>query len=170
VVQQLGVRQHQATAGQEEHVGSVLIQTVHPPSNWRARTQNDASLVLRLQYGRFTALLTGDLDGPGEAQVVSRAADLRSLLLKTPHHGSRNAAREALLRRVQARWAVVSVGRNNPFGNPAVETLQRLLRSGARPLLTSDQGAITFETDGVNYLLSSHRCGVLDEGELPPHF
>jgi competence protein ComEC len=114
--------------------------------------------------------MMGDLDGPGEAQVVAWAADLRSLLLKAPHHGSRNAAGEALLRRVQPRWAVVSVGRNNPFGNPSVETLQRLLRSGARPLLTSDQGAITLETDGIKYLLSSYRCGVLDAGELPPHF
>lgn len=163
----LGLVLRPSAAGREESVAGVRVRTLHPPPLWQGRSPNDASVVLRVDYGSFSALLTGDLDGPGEAKLVGEAADLRSLLLKVPHHGSRSAAGMEFLSRIRPRWAVISAGRNNPFGNPSPETVRRLLRVGARLLPISDLGAVVFETDGRNYRLGSYRCGVLDCGELP---
>jgi competence protein ComEC len=151
-----------------ESADRVSIEVLHPPLSWRQRSPNEDSLVLCLKYGRFAALLTGDLEGAGERQLLLRPSDLRCALLKVPHHGSRTAASATFLRRVRPRWAVVSVGRNNPFGNPSAETLMRLIKAGARPLLTSELGAVTFATDGKNYGLWSYRCGLLEAGSLPP--
>ena len=72
------------------------------------------------------------------------------------------------LDRTQPRWAVISAGRNNPFGHPSKETLARLRSHSVWPLLTTEEGAITMETDGERYWLWSHVCGTLESGPLPP--
>jgi competence protein ComEC len=155
-------------AGKDEvyDVAGVRIRTLHPPAGKPGRTVNDSSVVMRLEYGNFSALLAGDLEGTGEAEVLSSAESIRSRLLKVAHHGSRSATLDRFLDRVQPRWAVISAGRKNPFQNPSRETLIRLLHHGARLLLTMDQGAIFFETDGINYTLSSYGLGLLDQGVL----
>ena len=155
-------------AGRAEKGTELNVQVLHPPADWNTASLNESSLVLRIQYGRFTALLPGDLEGRGEAEVLAQAACLEGLLLKVPHHGSRTAATLPFLQSVRPRWAVISAGRNNPFGNPSPETLLRLIKAGARPLLTQDHGTIFFETDGRSYTLSSYRGGLLEKGTLPP--
>jgi competence protein ComEC len=157
---------HAVAAGEEWNVAGVDVRVVSPLGKEPLRSLNDSSVVLHLNFGRFSALLTGDLEGTGEAGVLSRERDLRSLLLKVGHHGSRNATLDPLLERAQPRWAVISAGKRNPFQNPSPETIRRLLRHGARPLLTMDQGAIFFETDGTNYVLESYALGVLERGTL----
>ena len=131
------------------------------------RSTNEDSVVLRLTCGRFTALLAGDLEKTGERDFLSRRHDARSLLLKTAHHGSRNATSDPFLDAVQPHWAVLSSGRNNPFGHPSREVVARLLRRGVRLLSTQDLGAVTFETDGDRYRIRSHVTGIVEQGLLP---
>jgi len=137
------------------------VRVLNPPRGRPFRSINDGSLAIRLEFGRFSALLAGDMEGPAET-----AAAMPSLLLKVGHHGSRNATLDPFLEQVRPRWAVISVGRKNPFGNPSAETLQRLLRHRARILVTADLGAISFETDGSRYRISSHTLGILEQGVL----
>ncbi len=154
-------------AGMEDSVGPVSVRVLHPPADAVFRSSNETSVVLRLACGRFAALLTGDLEKAGEAALLARTEEMSGPLLKVAHHGSRFATSEALLGRVRPRWAVVSVGRNNPFRHPAREVMDRLRRHGVRPLLTMDEGAITFETDGRRYRIRSHVRGILETGMLP---
>ncbi len=154
-------------AGEEHFVGSVRVQVLNPLQDGTPRTVNDNSIVLRLSYGRFAAMLTGDLEAAGELEVATRTPAFHTQLLKVAHHGSRTATQEFFLNRARPRWAVISAGRNNPFGHPSREVLLRLIRLGARPFLTTDQGAITFVTDGNRYSLSSHVSGILEQGILP---
>jgi competence protein ComEC len=157
---------HAVAAGEECNVAGVNVRVVSPPGKGPFRSLNDSSVVLHFTFGRFSALLTGDLEGTGEAEVLSREHGVRSLLLKVGHHGSRNATLDPLLEHAQPRWAVISAGKRNPFQNPSPETIRRLLHHGVRPLLTMDQGAIFFETDGTNYVLKSYALGVLELGML----
>jgi competence protein ComEC len=158
---------HRAEAGELYEICGVRIQVLNPPDSAAGRTTNENSIVLRLEFGRFSALLTGDLEGAGEAAVLSRHDDLHSLLLKVSHHGSRNGTKEGFLRRVRPQWGVISVGKNNPFGHPSAEVVTRLLRAGVRYFLTTDQGAIAFETDGASYRIESRVGGLIDSGLLP---
>jgi competence protein ComEC len=157
---------HAVAAGEECNIAGVEVRVLSPTGKGPFRSLNDGSVVLHLKFGRFSALLTGDLEGTGETEVLSRTHDLRSLLLKVAHHGSRSATLDPLLESAQPRWAVISAGRRNPFQNPSPETIHRLLRHGARLLLTMDQGAIFFETDGTSYILRSHALGLLEQGIL----
>jgi len=158
---------HAVVAGEQTDVAGVAVRVLSPVGKDPFRSLNDGSVVLRLQFGRFSALLDGDLESSGEAEVLSREPRLRSLLLKVGHHGSRSASSDRYLERVQPRWAVISAGRRNPFHNPSPETMLRLLHHGARPLLTMDLGAVFMETDGIHYTLRSYTLGVLEQGVLP---
>jgi competence protein ComEC len=121
---------------------------------------------MQLSFGRFSALLTGDLEKSGETELLAQPGISGCQLLKVAHHGSRSGTTDAFLDRVQPRWAAISVGRNNPFGHPSRETMYRLRQHGARPLSTIDEGAITIETDGYSYVLKSHIHGILERGYL----
>jgi competence protein ComEC len=156
----------QAQAGDATRLAGVEIHTLHPPLGVRYGSPNECSVVLRLRYGRFVALLPGDLEKEGERCLLMSHADLRSSLLKVAHHGSRYATPDEMLDQVLPRWAIISAGKHNPFGNPARELLMRLLRRGIRPLLTMDHGAISITTDGERYVLQSHVCGLLESGFL----
>jgi len=161
-----GVPVQLAGSGEEYQVAGVTVRVLPPLQGETPRSMNDASMVLHLAYGKLGALLPGDLEGSGEHRILAGYPRLQSQLLKVAHHGSRNATLKPLLDRVGPRWAVISAGRKNPFQNPAGETLLRLLHNRTRLLLTMDQGAIFFETDGVSYKLSSYNLGLLESGVL----
>ncbi len=150
-----------------ETVAGVLVETLNPPEGEPVGSTNEGSVVLHFSHGRFSCLLTGDLERSAESRVVARTGDMRSLLLKVAHHGSRWATMDPLLDQAHPRWGIISVGRNNPFGHPSREVVERLLRHRIRPLLTLDQGAITFATDGTRYKLLSYVAGILESGLLP---
>ncbi len=153
-------------AGMEERIGPVLVRVLHPRADSAFDTSNENSIVLHFSYRGFSALLTGDLEKAGERALLEQTPNLRSRLLKVAHHGSRSGTSHALLARVQPRWAIVSAGRNNPFGHPSREVMARLRHHGAQSFLTTDKGAIIFETDGNRYSIKSHVWGVLEQGDI----
>ncbi len=167
LVQAKMISTNQIHAGEEEKVGGVRVRTLHPPDDGILRSTNENSLVLHLKYKRFSALLTGDLGQSGEAEILSFAGNIRSLLLKVAHHGSHSSTRDDFLDRIQSRWAVISAGQNNPHGHPSREVLLRLHQHGVRPILTIDEGTITVETDGTRYVVKTYVSGILEEGSLP---
>jgi competence protein ComEC len=161
-----GIRVNLRQAGTEEIVGLVRVRTIHPPSNSNLGSANENSLTLQFLFKHFSALLTGDLEKSGEREAIAQPINLHSELLKVGHHGSRFGTSNDFLDRTQPRWAIVSAGRNNTFGHPSPEVLARLLRHSARPILTLDEGAITFETDGEQYAIKTHIRGIIERGEL----
>lgn len=102
----------------------------------RGNSPNDRSLVLEMAVQGHRILLTGDADG------VAEPGGIPADVLQVAHHGSRAAAGEAFLARVQPEIALVSVGRNG-YGHPNPETLSRLEDAGASVYCTLDTGAVT---------------------------
>jgi competence protein ComEC len=111
---------------------------------------NNDSLVLRMQYGQSSALLEGDAEAPGEhtmvaASLTNPAAALGpDTLLKVGHHGSRTSTTPEFLALVAPQDAVISVGRNNTFGHPRPEVIQRLHDAHAHVFRTDQFGLTTF--------------------------
>ena len=130
------------------------------------KSPNENSLVFRLIYGRFTALLTGYMRKSGEAAVLRRTEDIGAQLLKVGHHGSRSATSDLFLEMTRPRWAVISAGRGNPYGHPSPDVLARLERHGARTFVTMKHGAVTYEKGGESYVIRSHVYGIMEKGTL----
>jgi competence protein ComEC len=116
---------------------------------------NDSSLVLRLQYGQRSILLTGDIEARAEAALAARLppADL----LKAPHHGSQTSSTEALLRAVAPRAVIISCGDHNRFGFPHAPVLARYARLGIDTWRTDEDGRVLCETDGVFWYVEGLR-------------
>jgi competence protein ComEC len=125
------------------------------PSAEAGANLNDSSVVLRLQYGSFAMLLTGDLGEAGEHAVVETGTSLRSTVLKIGHHGSRTSTSERFLDLVDPSVALISVGADNRFGHPAPDVLDRL--AGQSVYRTDESGDIRLTTDGDSVWISTQR-------------
>lgn len=122
---------------------------------------NESSLVVKLSYGTFSALFTGDLGFPGEEYLLNRQREaIRDIcFLKVGHHGSKYSSAAAFLQMTSPEIAFISCGRNNRYGHPAPETLTRLEAAGSKTLRTDRDGAVTLLTaqDGNITLQTYHQ-------------
>lgn len=109
---------------------------------------NEVSVVLRLSFGAFSMLLTGDIEDKGEAATLRRPSILRSTVLKSPHHGSRSSSGTAFLNAVDPEAVAVSAGMYNSFGHPSPEVIERYRRRGAEVFRTDQGGAVIIRSNG----------------------
>jgi competence protein ComEC len=130
-------------------LGSVEL-TIFPQPPEDRKEENNNSIGLRLKYGDFSVLLTGDSEETERQWWLKHDPELmrNCTILKLAHHGSRNGTDARWLQTVRPELAVASLGRNNDYGHPHSETITLLRRSGL-PLLRTDQlGTITITSDG----------------------
>jgi len=120
--------------------------------------KNNDSIVIRLQYGERTILLTGDAEKQAEYEMLSEneASFLHADVLKVGHHGSKNSTMPEFLEAVSPRVSVISSGEENPYGHPSPELLERLQESGTRILRTDENGAVRILTDGHTIQVSCY--------------
>ena len=118
-------------------------------------SENDRSIVLKVTCGQVSFLFTGDAGAAAEAALLSGGAELHADVLKVAHHGSSSAGTAAFLNAVSPDYAVISVGRSNPYGHPAQETLDALHSRGTQIFRTDLNGDILFTSDGTRIFVSS---------------
>jgi beta-lactamase superfamily II metal-dependent hydrolase len=111
-------------------------------------TDNDRSLALRLTYGSFSLLLTGDGEAAAEEAMVASGLPLSSTVLKVGHHGARTSGNDFFLKAVRPQAVVISCGEGNLSGHPHPELLQRIAAAGAAALRTDELGTVELITDG----------------------
>ncbi|MBC8063518.1 MAG: MBL fold metallo-hydrolase [Chlorobia bacterium] len=113
---------------------------------------NEGSLFVRLESGRSSAILTGDAFLATEERLQKRL-DWRAQILKVGHHGSRTSTSESFLKSIEARWAVVSCGRDNRFDHPH-KSVMEILRRHVDVFRTDMQGDITFEAGPEGFAMN----------------
>jgi competence protein ComEC len=118
---------------------------------WAPPTENDRSLVLRLQYGTVRVLLTGDIQQATERWLLTHRADLRADILQVPHHGSQTSTSPAFVQRVRPQVGIISLGAGNPYGHPHPRVLRVLAEQHVQVFRTDYHGAITITSDGTQY-------------------
>jgi len=138
----------------------VRFTLLHPDTTWSEwhADLNEDSIVLRVEFGAFTALFAGDAGFAAETRMAGHVG--RVDLLKVGHHGSRGASGDAWLAELTPRAAIVSVGAHNRYGHPAPETLTRLRAHHADIWRTDQDGTITAVTDGHTMTLRAGRRSV----------
>lgn len=143
---------HLATlqAGDLIRFGDVEMEVLWPPAATHANepSRNNDSIVVRITFRSRSLLLTGDIEKSGESALLATGKELRSDVVKAPHHGSRTSSTPAFVAATKPNVAIVSVGQYSMFGHPHPDVIERWQAIGAEVLTTGKCGAITVTTDG----------------------
>jgi competence protein ComEC len=130
--------------------GEASVEVLYPEADDspEAVSDNNHSLVIRLNLGVKKFLLTGDIEKETESWLTQQPHFLRADVVKVAHHGSRTSSIQSFVDAARAEYAVISVGRTSQFGHPHREVVERWNAAGARLLTTGERGTISISTDG----------------------
>ncbi len=116
---------------------------LHPTPDYEWESENDYSLTLDICYKDLKILATGDLEEAGES--VLELTGKRYDVLKVGHHGSKTSTSQELLNQINPQVALISCGKNNRYGHPAQEVVERLEKVGSMVCCTTEYGAVMIE-------------------------
>ncbi|MBU4284807.1 MBL fold metallo-hydrolase [Patescibacteria group bacterium] len=127
----------------------IYLNILHPFENMDGKELSDSnnySIVSKLVYKNFDALFTGDIEKSVEKKLIQSGINLKSDILKIAHHGSKTSTSEEFLKAVDAIVAVIQMGKDNQYGHPHQEVLERL--KNLRVLQIGEHGDTEIVTDG----------------------
>lgn len=144
-----GAAYHEPRLGEVYQIGSARIEVLNPDK--LTGDPNVGSVSFRLIYGNVAFMFTGDAEAPTERAIIDTGRDLHAQILKLGHHGSNTSSSLAFLLAVKPELAIWSAGKDNVYGHPSPETLDRLKRLGIKTLGTAINGTIVVATDGMTF-------------------
>jgi len=146
-----GVTEITPDVGKTIRVGLMSLDILYPTVGFQSTKVNEYSIVTLLKYKEFEALLTGDINQAisDQLSMIGQIASVE--YIKVPHHGSRDGLMENLLKAIDPKIAVISLGKNNSYGHPHEEILQMLNKYQVRILRTDETGDVEVVTDGERY-------------------
>ena len=130
--------------------GSTTLSILFPDHDPSGLESNMSSIVARLVYGESEYMLTGDSPQEIEEYLVSIGTSLESDVLKAGHHGSKTSSAESFVSAVAPTYVIYSAGKDNSYGHPHKEVVDRLNTHGVIQINTAERGSIYSETDGVS--------------------
>jgi competence protein ComEC len=142
--------------------GKLRMTFLHPTIEYQPTSNNDYSAVISISYDDFDMLLTGDLEAKGEKGLIRFLTSISDKVqtdydvLKVAHHGSKNSTNEEILSIIKPEFSLISCGKNNRYGHPHVELLERLDDMGSEVVITYESGAITIKTDGKRMVVEEY--------------
>ncbi len=136
-------------------------------ANETASDNNDASIVLKLTYGDISFLLTGDAGVALEKEML--AQDVKATVLKAGHHGSNTSSSQSFIQAVHPEVTILSYGKDNKYGHPHVEVVERLQAIGSKIYATAETGSVIVSTDGGNYDVSANEWSETVATTSPTH-
>lgn len=129
-------------------LGEATISVLHPRKDFEAHdrqayaAENDRSLVVQIRSEGKVLLFTGDIGREAEQDIMRRMPELKTDLIKVPHHGSRFSSSDAFVSQTRPTAAIVTVGRDNQYHHPSDAVVARYEKVGARICRTDNDGAV----------------------------
>lgn len=127
----------------DEIVGKdISFRCIYPTGEEDIEDQNEASIVMRMDYKELSMLFTGDIAGSTEEKIIdSTGKDILDCdILKVCHHGSKNSSTDDFLKKVSPKLYLISCGLMNRYGHPHRDALSRMTEEGGRILRTDHMG------------------------------
>lgn len=149
-------------AGSRVQLGDAYYLEVLSPGDFLSvrelRNINNTSLVMKLHYGQFTMLLTGDAEAPVEDALQKRLGGaLKCDVLKVGHHGSRTSSYYPFISRAKPAYALISCGEYAKYHHPNEKVVGALEHLGATVWNTHAHGNLTVTTDGRSFSVSKEK-------------
>ncbi|HXV67477.1 MAG TPA: DNA internalization-related competence protein ComEC/Rec2 [Nitrospira sp.] len=115
--------------------------TERPAARQSGTALNNRSIVTRLQCGAHAILFAADIEIAG-LQALDEEGRQAVTLLKVPHHGARSSLDRHWLGQIHPQYAVISAGRDNPYGHPVAAVLQAYEDQRVALYRTDQDGAV----------------------------
>jgi len=153
IIKQRNIPVYAVKAGEVLDLGdNVKMEILYPLESFYTKELSDTnktSVVAKLVYGNFETLFTGDIEKSSETELVNSGEDISADIIKIAHHGSKTSTTEAFLNAVNAFLAVIEVGKDNSYGHPHQEVLDRL--KNLEILQTAQKGDIKIISNGISF-------------------
>ena len=124
------------------------------PNNSTYTELNNYSVVTKITYGTTKFLFMGDAEKLSENEIKE---DVTADVIKIGHHGSNTSSSINFIKKVNAKYGIISVGLNNKYNLPKEETITNWENSGTKIYLTSINGTIRATSDGTNIKIESEK-------------
>lgn len=124
------------------------------PNNSTYTELNNYSVVTKITYGSTKFLFMGDAEKLSENEIKE---NVTADVIKIGHHGSNTSSSIDFIKKVNAKYGIISVGLNNKYNLPKEETITNWENSGTKIYLTSTNGNITAISDGTNIKIESEK-------------
>ena len=108
---------------------------------------NNCSIVVRAEYQGMSAILTGDAETPVETAMLDAGFNVQANILKAGHHGSRTSSGKKFLAAVNPQIALISCGKDNDYGHPHKETIEKFNKINLPMYRTDQLGSIVVTLD-----------------------
>ena len=135
-------------------LGEVTFQVLAPGGSDYEEI-NDYSIALRLTCGTTDFLWTGDAESISEQEMLESGLNLEAEVYHAGHHGSCSSSTMEFLRKVDPEYVVISCGRDNEYGYPHEEVLERLLEMDSRVYVTALEGHLQVDCQGNELVWTS---------------
>lgn len=143
-----GLKIKQAKAGVDIINSQDLKFYILAPGSDKYDEINEYSIVAKLTYKNNSYLFTGDSEKVSESEMIKSGYDLKADVLKVAHHGGSTSSTTDFLKQVSPKYSVISVGKDNIYGHPHKELIERLTKAKTSILRTDQHGNILITTDG----------------------
>ena len=155
-IQAKGMKINQAKAGTTIFSNDNAALEILAPNNTEYKDLNNYSIVTKLTYGNNRFLFTGDAEKESENEMLSKGYDLSCDILKLGHHGSSTSTTNQFLTAASPSAAIISCGKDNDYGHPHQETMDKINSSHITVYRTDLDGTILAETDGTTYTITTN--------------
>ncbi len=139
------------TIGETFSLGEANIEVIYTGTD--TTDLNNTSIVLKLTFGNTSFLFTGDATSTTEKQILNK--DINADVLKVGHHGSKYSTTDEFLNKVNPKYAIISVGKNNSYGHPNQSTLDKFKQKNIQIFRTDELGTILVTSDGETITIDS---------------
>ena len=142
------------TGGVIDLSNNIKLNILYPFDNLAGKevsNTNNSSIVGKLVYEDFELLLTGDIEKGVERKLVSSKINLKSDILKVPHHGSKSSSTEEFLKAVDSIVNIIQAGKDNRYGHPHQEVLERM--ASVLTFNTGENGDLEVLSNGREFVI-----------------
>ena len=141
---------HVAKAGVTLDLAQGLDIKMVAPNSDNYEDVNDYSAVIKLSYKDTAFLFTGDAEKLSEKEILQKGYDLKADVLKLGHHGSSTSSSKEFLDKVNPKYAIASLGKDNDYGHPHKETIDAMKKRNITFYRTDKEGTVVLVSDGKN--------------------
>lgn len=132
---------------------NLLVDIIAPNSDSYSDL-NNYSAVIKITYQNMKFIFMGDAEIISENEILT---DVTADIIKVGHHGSNTSSGQDFVSRVNAKYAIISVGSDNNYNHPNMNIVNRWEISGAKVYRTDLNGTIIVTTDGNTFNIETEK-------------